>query len=101
MTSESIAAFFDFDETLLDVASSRLGFCYLWQQRLVSLRFILRVLAANFIYRHHWISDEKMATILIKFYRHRNIEEFEQGATDYYRDHLKPHLAPNLVSRVK
>ncbi|MGD8294055.1 MAG: HAD family hydrolase [Desulfobacterales bacterium] len=101
MNSKSIAAFFDFDETLLDVESSRLGFRYLWQQRLVSFRFILKVLVANFIYRHHWISDEKMARILIKFYRNRNIKEFENGAADFYRDHLKPHLAPNLVARVK
>ena len=101
MNPESIAAFFDFDETLLDVESSRLGFRYLWQQRQVTFSFILKVLAANILYRRHWISDEKMARILIKFYRNRNMQEFEQGAAAFYHDHLKPHLAPNLVERVK
>ncbi len=37
--SLSIGAFFDFDQTLLDTESSRLGFKYLWERRLISLGF--------------------------------------------------------------
>ena len=42
MNTENIGAFFDFDETLLDIESSRLGFRYLWERRLVSRGFILK-----------------------------------------------------------
>ncbi len=100
MGPSNIAAFFDFDETLLDIESSRLGFRYLWERRLVSFGFILRVLTANIFYKRHWLSDEKMAIILIKFYRNRHLEDFQQGAADFYQDHLKPHLAPNIHARV-
>ena len=98
--SSSIGAFFDFDETLLETESSRLGFKYLWERRLVSLGFIAKVLVANFFYKRHWISDETIAAIMLKFYRNKRLEEFQQGAAAFYQEHLKPHLAPNLVDRV-
>ena len=100
MNPEHIGAFFDFDETLLDIESSRLGFRYLWERRLVSFGFILKVLTVNIFYKRHWLSDEKMAMMLIKFYRNRRLEDFQQGAAAFYQDHLKPHLAPNIQARV-
>jgi len=100
MRPSKIGAFFDFDETLLDIESSRVGFRYLWERRLVSLGFILKVLTANVFYKRHWLSDEKMAMILIKFYRNRHLEDFQQGAAAFYQDLLKPHLAPNIHARV-
>lgn len=100
MNPKRIGAFFDFDETLLDIESSRLGFRYLWERRLVSLGFILKVLSANFFYKRHWLSDEKMARMLIKFYRNKHLEDFIQGADAFYQEHLKPHLAPNIRARV-
>lgn len=96
-----IGAFFDFDKTLLTVESSRIGFRYLWQRRLISPVFILKVLAADFLYKRHWISDEKMAVMLLKFYRGRRLEDFQQGAQSFYHEHLKSHLAPNIVARVR
>ena len=101
MNPANIGAFFDFDETLLDIESSRLGIRYLWERRLVSFGFILKVLSANFFYKRHWLSDIKMAKILIKFYRKRRLEEFQQGAGAFYQEHLKSHLAPNIHARVK
>jgi len=100
MSPENIGAFFDFDETLLDIESSRLGFRYLWERRLVSFGFILKVLTLNFFYKRHWLSDEKMAMMLIRFYRNRHMEDFQQGAAAFYQEHLKPHLAPNIHARV-
>ena len=100
MSPSNIGAFFDFDETLLDIESSRLGFRYLWERRLVSFGFILKVLTLNFFYKRHWLSDEKMAMMLIRFYRNRHMEDFQQGAAAFYQEHLKPHLAPNIHARV-
>jgi HAD superfamily hydrolase (TIGR01490 family) len=98
--SISIGAFFDFDQTLLDTESSRLGFKYLWEKRLVSYRFIAKVMLANFFYKRHWMSDETIAAIMLKFYRGKRLAEFQQGATAFYQEHLKPHLAPNILNRV-
>jgi len=71
--SSSIGAFFDFDQTLLDTESSRLGFKYLWERRLISLGFILKVMAANFFYKRHWMSDERIAAIMLKFYHKKRL----------------------------
>jgi len=97
----SIGAFFDFDETLLDTESSRLGFKYLWERRLVSIGFILKVMTANFFYKRHWLSDETIAAIMLKFYRKKQLEEFQRGATAFYQEQLKPRLAPNILKRVE
>lgn len=99
--SISIGAFFDFDETLLDTESSRLGFKYLWERRLVSFGFIAKVLFANFFYKRHWMSDETIAAIMLKFYRGKRLAEFQQGAGAFYQEHLKTHLAPNILERVE
>jgi len=99
--SSSVGAFFDFDETLLDTESSRLGFKYLWERRLVSRGFIAKVMIANFFYKRHWMSDEKIAAIMLKFYRGKRLEEFQQGAAAFYQEHLKPHLAPNILRKVE
>ena len=99
--SLSVGAFFDFDETLLDTESSRLGFKYLWERRLVSIGFIAKVMAANYFYKRHWMSDEKMAAIMLKFYHNKRLEEFQQGAAAFYQEHLKPRLAPNILQRVE
>ena len=66
----------------------------------MSFGFILKVLTLNFFYKRHWLSDEKMAMMLIRFYRNRLLEDFQQGAAAFYQEHLKPHLAPNIHARV-
>lgn len=101
MTNSNIAAFFDFDETLLETESSRLGFKYLWGRRLVSASFLAKVIVANFFYKRHLISDETIAAIMLKFYRNKPLAEFQKGAGAFYQEHLKPHLAPNILKKVK
>jgi len=57
--NKQIGAFFDFDETLLDTESSRLGIKYLWDRRLVSRIFILKAFVAGLLYKRRWIADRK------------------------------------------
>ena len=100
MMDKRIGAFFDFDETLLDTESSRLGIKYLWERRLVSPGFILKAFVVGALYRRHLISDEQTAKILIRLYRNRRLEEFTEGSEVFYRDILKPRLAPNILATV-
>ena len=101
MSLHPIGAFFDFDRTLIDVESPKLGIRYLWERRLISPGYILKVMAANLFYQRHLISDEAMARILISFYKGQPYAPFAQGAQSYYADVIKPHLAPNIVARVR
>ncbi len=100
MTNDQIGAFFDFDETLLDTESSKLGIRYLWDRRLVSLSYILKALVAGTLYRHHLITDKRTAKILLRLYRNRRLRDFQAGAEGFYREVLKPRLAPNILAKV-
>ena len=96
-----IGAFFDFDKTLLETESAKLGLKYLWDRRLLSIRFLVKVLVANFFYQRHLVSDELVARIILKLYRGRRLQEFAEGAPAFYQDNLKPKLAPNILARVR
>jgi HAD superfamily hydrolase (TIGR01490 family) len=98
--NSQIAAFFDFDETLLQVASGRLGIQWLWDRRMVPLGYILKIQAAYFFYHLRLLSDERMVRILLTFYKKKQLTDFEKGAENFYREYLKPHLAPRILSRV-
>jgi HAD superfamily hydrolase (TIGR01490 family) len=98
--AEKIGAFFDFDETLLDTESSRLGIKYLWERRQVSRTFILKAFVAGFLYKRHWITDEQTAKILLRLYRNRRLDEFKDGSAVFYREILKPRLAPRILAKV-
>ena len=98
--NRKIAAFFDFDETLLEVESGRLGIQWLWDRRMVPLGYIFKIQVANFFYQRQLLSDERMVRILLTFYKKRRFLDFQKGAQDFYREYLKTHLAPRILSRV-
>lgn len=100
MTSGRIGAFFDFDETLLETESSRLGIRYLWERGLVSRGFILKAFMAGLLYRRHLISDKQTAKILLRLYRNRRLQDFKNGSEAFYREILRPRLAPNILAKV-
>jgi len=100
-TSKQIGAFFDFDKTLIDVESGRIGFKYLYKIKEIRLSFLLKVAITNFFYERDWISDTQMARIMLTFYKNRDIRPLEDGAEEFYHAYLKPHIAPNIIERVR
>lgn len=101
MEARPIGAFFDFDRTLIDVESPKLGIRYLWERGQIPLLYVLKIMAANVFYQRNLISDEAMARILISFYRGKPLAPFEAGAGEYYHEVIRPHLAPNILARVQ
>jgi HAD superfamily hydrolase (TIGR01490 family) len=101
MATRPIGAFFDFDRTLLDENSPKLGIRYLWDMGQVSLPYVLKIVFANWFYQKDIISETMMARLLLSYYRGRDLTPFEQGAQGYYHEVIKPHLAPNIVSKVE
>ena len=102
------AAFFDFDKTLLDRESSKLLIQYMkerrqifFNQQRVPLLYLLKLLVANEFYKRHRYSDEKMAILLLHFFKGRRLDIFEALGPDLYRNYLKPHLAPNILVRLE
>lgn len=101
MSNRQIGAFFDFDKTLLETESAKLGLKYLWERRLLSFRFLLKILLANFFYQRHLVSDKLLARMILKVYRGKKLDDFVNGATRFYQDHLRPRLAPRILLKVK
>ena len=95
-----IAAFFDFDETLLEVESGRLGIQWLRDRRLVPFGYIFKILVANFFYQRRLLSDERIVKIMLTFYKKKRLADFQKGADNFYKSYLKPLLAPGILSRV-
>ncbi len=94
-------AFFDFDRTLIDVESPRLGIRHLRERGQMPASYLIRAAAASILYRHGLMSDAAMARILISFYRGRPSAPFEEGAHDYYLEVIRPHLAGAIVRRLE
>lgn len=102
------AAFFDFDKTLLDCETTALMIPYLRRNRHIFFArrpirpgYLIRLLLANELYKRHLYPDEKMAMLLLEFFKGRSPEPFNATAADFYQTCLKPRLAPNLMARLK
>jgi HAD superfamily hydrolase (TIGR01490 family) len=93
-----IGAFFDFDGTLIDAESGRIGFKYLYDMKEIPFFFLLKVLASDFLYQRNLISDTRMAATMLQFYKKRDLKVFEAEADAFYHTHLKPHLAPTILA---
>ena len=100
-SGKQIAAFFDFDKTLIDVESGRVGFKYLYAIKEIDLPFLLKVAVTNFFYERDWITDAQMARIMLTFYKNRDIRPLEEGSEEFYHTYLKPHIAPNILKRAR
>jgi HAD superfamily hydrolase (TIGR01490 family) len=97
----NIAAFFDFDETIIDINSSKVGFKWLYENKMLSIWFILKVFITGFLYELNLISEKRMADGMVIFYKGKKLSYFADRAEDFYHDLLKPHLVPKIVEKLK
>ena len=102
------AAFFDFDKTLIDCESSKLLIEYMKKNRRhffsekgISVTYLIKLLALNEFYKRDLYSDEKMALLLISFFKGRRLSTFEDIALELYRDYIEQHLSPVLMEHVE
>lgn len=101
MKQSAIAAFFDFDQTLLEVESGHMGIRMLRERGMLPLGYFLKVWSANILYQWQCLSEAGMARILLTYYRCRRLSDFEATAEDFYRTYLKPRLAPRILDRLE
>ncbi len=96
----NIAAFFDFDETIIDINSSKVGFKWLYENKMLSKWFILKVFITGLLYELNLISEKRMADGMVIFYEGKKLSYFAERAEDFYIDLLKPHLVPKVVEKL-
>ncbi len=101
MKQLATAAFFDFDQTLLEVESGHMGIRMLREQGKLPTGYFIKVWLANVFYQWQWLSEAGMARVLLTYYRGRRLSEFETTAEAFYLTYLKPRLAPRIMARLE
>ena len=101
MNAKKVAAFFDFDQTLIEVETGRMAMEWMRDNRMILAGFMLRVLAANVLYKLGLLSEERMVRVMLTFYKGKKLEDFRKDSEKFYREYLQPYLAPAILSRVE
>ena len=97
----NIAAFFDFDDTLIDINSSKIGFKWLRENKMLTKWYLFKITFFGILHKANLISEKQLANFLITFYEGKNLAEFATQADKFYIDLLKPHLVPNIVQKLE
>ncbi|MEA3471513.1 MAG: HAD-IB family hydrolase [Thermodesulfobacteriota bacterium] len=100
MSFKKVAAFFDFDKTLIEVESGRMAMKWMWDRRMILPGYMLKVLAARILNKLNVLSEERLIEIMLTFYKGRKLDNFRQGSEQFYKEYLKPYLAPAIIQRV-
>ena len=101
MMVNNVAAFFDFDKTLLEVETGKMGFKWMQDRKMMPLGYALKVLTASILYQRDLVSEEHMGRVMLTYYKGKRLADYQPGAEAFYREYLKPRLAPNVLDRVR
>ena len=101
MKKNNVAAFFDFDETLVEVNSASMGLKWLYDHNMLAKWYIFKMLVTKFLYDRHLVTENFMAKVSLTFYRGKQLSDFLESASDFYFDYLKPHLSPKVLDRLE
>lgn len=98
---ENIAAFFDFDETLLAIDSATIGFKVLKEQGYLSRSFMLKMMGVMLLKKLGIVDEQVMARTFLGFYKGRDLKPFADSALDFYAEYLQPNLSREVVKKLK
>ncbi len=96
-----IAAFFDFDETLLAIDSAGIGFKVLREQGYISKTFMIKMIIVMFLLKTGIISEQILAKAMLSFYKGRKLQPFVESADDFYEEYLHPNLSPEVLEKLR
>ncbi len=96
--SMSIAAFFDFDHTLLEGDSQGIEVEYLRRTGRMSAARALRILAQYLTYKVNLVSAESMVRLCIRSYKGVPRADVVRDADDFYSEQIRPRLRPRILS---
>lgn len=97
---QPVAAFIDFDETLLAIDSAGIGFKLLKEQGYLTRGFMLKMMLVLFLFKLGLLSDQAVARSMLSFYKGRELQPFVDSADAFYAEYLKPNLSPAMLNRL-
>lgn len=99
--SSQTAALFDFDETLLAINSSGIGFKVLKDGGYLSRSFMLKMIFSMMLSKAGIIDEKRMAKTFLTFYKGRELKPFIDSAQGFYEEYLHPNLSPEVTERLR
>ena len=100
-SSSPIAAFFDFDETLLAIDSAGIGFKVLKEQGYLTKTFMLKMFGTLLLKKAGLIDEHMMARTFLGFYKGRDHQPFVEAAQQFYVEYLQPNLSPEVTEKLR
>lgn len=101
MERPGIAAFFDFDNTLLNGESAALGIRYLWDEGQRPVAYTAKVFFANQFYKRDLLSMKTMSRTCLSYYKGRPLEQFKTGSKKFYDTYLEPAFSARVLDRLE
>lgn len=95
-----VGAFFDFDETLLMAESATLGLQHLIEQGVLSWRQVAPILISYLLYRLGFVTEGDLLQKAVGYYAGERVETVRERAIIFYKQVLKPRLAPGILQRL-
>ncbi len=98
----SIAAFFDFDGTLIQGESGKYGFKFLREKGFkMPLSFLAKAIFYYALYKMEKITEVEMSDLLLGFYKGKKENDFKEYLPEFFDKYIKPDLSPALLERIK
>jgi len=101
MPEKRIAAFFDFDNTLLARDSAVIGIKYLFRRGDISFWFIVGIIIRSIFFKLNLYSAERISRYALRFYKNRDISEYLRQSEMYYQEMLKPHISSRVMEKLE
>lgn len=102
-----VAAFFDFDQTLLTTDTSHLLGKYIQDKKLrsfcgkrLSLLDFLKTMAVRLLSLTPAMDYEKLNNVLFEFWKGRSRDHVLELMNDFYPEYIERHLAPALLDKI-
>ena len=102
-----VAAFFDFDQTLITTHTAYLVGKYLRENNIkvfcgkrLSLFYFLKLITVKQLSATPLVSAGKLEEVLFEFYKGRRRDLVLEWAAEFYEDYIKGHLAPVLLNKI-
>ena len=95
------AAFFDFDETLLAIDSSSIGFKVLKAGGYLTRWFMVKMAGIFLLRKLGLVDEEGLARVFLGFYKGRQLQPFIDSADNFYSEYLQPNLAPKVLEKLR
>ena len=101
MQEKRTVAFFDFDKTLIKREGAELGLKWALANGHASLLYALTVVLANQLYKRSLLSADRMASLMMRYYKGRDLRFFIDNVAEFHEKLTRPQYCPETVERVR